>query len=153
VLERELVRKLVRSAGQDRSLEEGVQRGAAAQQFGEFGAAGVCAAHGGAAVVYGSLRAAIREAERGRTHVVRKLWCRMIPCAELGGRSIGRWEKPEITINAWTALEGQPYRQSVKMSHFILKNDHPGHDYDTVTLLAYMTNKDSKIIHPNAYTW
>ena len=67
--------------------------------------------------------------------------------------SIGRWGKPESTINAWTALDGQLYKQWIKISHFILKNNHPGSDYDTVTLLAYMTNKDSKISHRNAYTW
>jgi hypothetical protein len=67
--------------------------------------------------------------------------------------SVGRWGKPESTINAWAALEGQRFRQWVKMSHFILKNDHPGNDYDTLTLLAYMTNKDMKINHPTAYTW
>jgi len=39
------------------------------------------------------------------------------------------------------------------MSYFILKNNHPVHDYDTLTLLAYMTNKDMKIVHPTAYTW
>ena len=67
--------------------------------------------------------------------------------------SIGHWGKPDSTINAWAALEGQPYKQWVKMPHFILKNDHPGNDYDTLTLLAYMTNKDTKINHLPAYTW
>ena len=67
--------------------------------------------------------------------------------------SIGRWGKPQSTINAWVALEGRPYKQWIKMSHFVLKNDKPGEDYDTLTLLAYMTNKDMKIAHPTAYTW
>lgn len=67
--------------------------------------------------------------------------------------SIGHWGKPDSTINAWAAPEGKPYKQWVKMPHFILKNDHPGNDYDALTLLAYMTNKDMKINHPPAYTW
>jgi len=67
--------------------------------------------------------------------------------------AIGHWGKPASTINAWVALDGKPYKRWIKMSHFILKNDHPGHDYDTLTLLTYMTNKDMKIVHPTAYTW
>jgi len=67
--------------------------------------------------------------------------------------AIGHWGKPDSTINAWVAPDGQPYKQWVKMPHFVLKNDHPGNDYDTLTLLAYMTNKDMKINHPPAYTW
>jgi hypothetical protein len=59
----------------------------AAQQFGIPGAARVCAASCGAALAYGSLRAATRRTERGRGHEFRKFWCRMISCAELGGSS------------------------------------------------------------------
>jgi hypothetical protein len=67
--------------------------------------------------------------------------------------SIGRWGKPESRINAWVALVGQPYQQWIKLSRFILKNKRTGNDYDTLTLLAYMTNKDMKVSHPTAYTW
>jgi hypothetical protein len=67
--------------------------------------------------------------------------------------SVGHWSKPDSTINAWVALDGQPYRQWIKIKDFTLENDHPGHDYDTVTLLPYMTNKSMTIDHPTAYTW
>jgi hypothetical protein len=67
--------------------------------------------------------------------------------------SIGHWGKPDSTINAWVALDGQTYKQWIQMSKFTLKNPHPGNDYDTVTLLPYMTGKDGSIDHPTAYTW
>lgn len=67
--------------------------------------------------------------------------------------SIGHWGKADSTINAWVALDGQPYKQWIKISNFTLKNDHPGDDYDTLTLLTYMTNKSTAINHPTALTW
>ncbi len=67
--------------------------------------------------------------------------------------SVGHWGKADSTVNAWVALDGQPYKQWIKMARFVLKNDHPGKDFDTVTLLAYMTNKSETIDHPTAYTW
>jgi hypothetical protein len=67
--------------------------------------------------------------------------------------SVGHWGKPESSINAWVALDGQSYKQWIQMTGFVLKNDHPGNDYDTVTLLAYMSNKDASVAHAAAYTW
>jgi hypothetical protein len=67
--------------------------------------------------------------------------------------SIGHWGKPDSTVNAWVALDGQPFRQWIQLPNFILKNDTPGRDYDTVTLLTYMTNKNATVDHPVAYTW
>jgi hypothetical protein len=67
--------------------------------------------------------------------------------------SIGPWGKPESSINAWAGLDGKPLRQWVKMQNFVLKNDHPGHDYDCLTLLTYMTNKDPARELPTAYAW
>ena len=67
--------------------------------------------------------------------------------------SVGHWGKPDSNINAWVALDGQGYKQWIRMPGFTLKNDHPGNDFDTVTLLPYMTSKDSSIDHPIAYTW
>jgi hypothetical protein len=66
---------------------------------------------------------------------------------------VGHWGKPDSSINAWVALDGQAYKQWIKISDFTLDNDRPGRDYDTVTLLAYMTNKSDKVDHPVAYTW
>ncbi len=80
-----LVREFVCSAGQDCSLEKGVQRRAAAQQFGVFGAAGVRAPSCGSAVADGSLRATTRSPGGFTSYAVRWFGCRMIPCAELGG--------------------------------------------------------------------
>ena len=67
--------------------------------------------------------------------------------------SIGHWGKPDSTIKAWVALDGRPFRQWIELPNFVLKNDSPGHDYDSLTLLTYMTNKDTTVDHPTAYTW
>lgn len=67
--------------------------------------------------------------------------------------SIGHWGKPDSNINAWVSVDGDPYRQWIKMPNFVLKNDHPGQDYDCVTLLTYMTNKDASLNLPTAYAW
>jgi len=67
--------------------------------------------------------------------------------------SIGHWGKPDSSINAWVGLDGKPLKQWIKMPNFVLRNDHPGQDYDCVTLLTYMTNKDPGRDLPTAYTW
>jgi hypothetical protein len=67
--------------------------------------------------------------------------------------SLGHWGKPDSSINAWVALDGQGYRQWIRMPHFILRNEHPGQDYDSLTLLTYMTNKDASKDLPTAYAW
>jgi len=68
--------------------------------------------------------------------------------------SLGNWGQPNSTIQAWVALDGQPYKQWINLPNFVLNNDSPGvNDYSLVTLLPYMTGKDSSINHPTAYTW
>jgi len=67
--------------------------------------------------------------------------------------SIGHWGQPDSDVSAWIALDGKPYRQWIKMTGFILNNDHPGADYDSLTLLTYMTGKDIKLDHATAHTW
>jgi hypothetical protein len=67
--------------------------------------------------------------------------------------SIGHWGKPDSIINAWVGVDGKPLRQWVKMPNFILNNDRPGRDYDCLTLLTYMTNKNNRMDHPTAYAW
>jgi len=67
--------------------------------------------------------------------------------------SIGHWGKPDSSINAWVGLDGKLPRQWIKMPNFVLKNDHPGHDYDCLTLLTYMTNKKAGQDLPTAYAW
>ncbi|HKN24323.1 MAG TPA: hypothetical protein VJX72_05695 [Candidatus Acidoferrum sp.] len=67
--------------------------------------------------------------------------------------SIGHWGKADSNIQAWAALDGQTYKQWIKMPNFILRNENPGKDYDTVTLLTYMTRKSMLVSHPTAYTW
>ena len=58
--------------------------------------------------------------------------------------SVGHWGKPDSAVNAWVALDGQQYRQWIKIKDFLLQND-TGQDYDTVMLLTYMTGKSMKM--------
>jgi hypothetical protein len=67
--------------------------------------------------------------------------------------SVGHWGKPESVINAWVARDGEPYKQWIKLSGFVLNNDTPGEDYDSLTLLTYMTNKSVTQDYPTAYAW
>ena len=67
--------------------------------------------------------------------------------------SIGHWGKPDSAINAWVGVNEKPLRQWIKMPNFMLRNDHPGQDYDCLTLLTYMTNKNTSVDHPTAYAW
>jgi hypothetical protein len=67
--------------------------------------------------------------------------------------SVGSWGKPDSSIEAWVATKAKAYRQWIAMPGFALRNDHPGSDYDTLTLLPYMTGKSDKMNLPVAYTW
>jgi hypothetical protein len=67
--------------------------------------------------------------------------------------SIGHWGSPDSAVNAWVGVKGQPLRQWIKMKDFMLKNEHPGKDYDCLTLLTYMTNKSGAQDYPTAYAW
>ncbi len=40
--------------------------------------------------------------------------------------SVGHWGKSDSSVNAWVALDGQPYKQWIRMANFELKSDHPG---------------------------
>lgn len=68
--------------------------------------------------------------------------------------SVGHWGRADSTIKAWVSLPGQLYKQWIDMPNHKLYNDSPGRDFDTVTLLVYMTGKDrTKNGGPTAYTW
>jgi hypothetical protein len=66
---------------------------------------------------------------------------------------VGHWGRADSTINAWIAFDGKTYKQWIKAPNFQLDNDHPGNDYDTVTLLTYMTGKSDKIDYHTAHAW
>jgi len=80
----------------------GVQRRAAAQQFGIFDTEEVCA---------------MRGTERDKGREFRRIWCRMIPCAEPGGRSawqvrINQFKSPPRKAVVWaTQLPLRNYRR------------------------------------------
>ena len=67
--------------------------------------------------------------------------------------SIGDWGKPNSKILAWVGVPGEPLRQWVNMWGFVLNYDDPGHNYDSVDLLNYMTGKSTSLDHPTAYAW
>lgn len=67
---------------------------------------------------------------------------------------IGKWDQPSSTIKAWVAYEGQPLRQFINLSNFVISNDSPGTKaFRQIDLLPYQTDKDSGANHPTAYTW
>jgi hypothetical protein len=69
--------------------------------------------------------------------------------------SIGTWGQANSTIQAWVSVGGGPYVEWINMPNHILREDQtPGADYDMVTLLPYMTNRNASIsAGPIAYTW
>jgi hypothetical protein len=67
---------------------------------------------------------------------------------------IGTWGQPDSTIQAWVAAGGQSYQQWINMPNHALYEDQGLPDYDTVTLLPYMTSRDpNQSAGPTAYTW
>ena len=67
---------------------------------------------------------------------------------------IGTFGQPNSAIRAWVAQDGGPYAEWINMPNHVLNEDTPGADYDMVTLLPYMTGRDSTVsAGPTAYTW
>ena len=68
--------------------------------------------------------------------------------------SIGTWGQPNSTIQAWVSVGGGPYKQWINITNHALYEDTAGVDYNMVTLLPYMTRRDSSVsAGPTAYTW
>ena len=68
--------------------------------------------------------------------------------------SIGTWGQATSTIQAWVAVGGGPYQEWINLPNHTLFGDNAGLDYNMVTLLPYMTGRDSTIsAGPTAYTW
>jgi hypothetical protein len=65
--------------------------------------------------------------------------------------TIGTWGKPDSTIEAWVAREGQEMEKWIDLPNFILKTDSPG--YDAIMLTQFMANKNSAIDHPTVHVW
>jgi hypothetical protein len=67
--------------------------------------------------------------------------------------SIGTWGKPNSFIQAWVGLDGQKLKKWVDLPNFVLNKDSDSSSYDSVTLLPYMTQKNSKAEHLTGYMW
>src|SRR5712692_5584582 len=96
MLERALVHEFGRSSGDDRSLEEGLQRGSAPYFVGESDPARIHSARCSSAVAYGSLRAAPKRRANANNYPR----TRIMIGTENGGRSLGTLlvrKPPDIT--------------------------------------------------------
>ena len=68
--------------------------------------------------------------------------------------SIGNWGQPNSSILAWVSVGGQPYKEWINITNHVLNEDVAGADYNMVTLLPYMTQRNSSVsAGPTAYTW
>lgn len=68
---------------------------------------------------------------------------------------IGNWNQANSKVEAWVSVNGQPYKEWVKIPNMTLKNNYPDKDnnYSMIMLTPYMTGKDSTLDYPTAYTW
>jgi hypothetical protein len=66
--------------------------------------------------------------------------------------TVGQWDTPTSSVQAWVAYEGQPLKTFIYMPNFQFNQDAPGRQWNYLTLLPYDTGKDGRS-HPTAYTW
>jgi len=70
--------------------------------------------------------------------------------------SIGTWGQANSSIQAWVSVGGGPYVEWINMPNHTLNEDSgsAGKDYNMVTLLTYMTNRNPAVsAGPTAFTW
>jgi|HubBroStandDraft_1064217.scaffolds.fasta_scaffold16961_3 hypothetical protein len=67
--------------------------------------------------------------------------------------SIGDWGKPNSYVQAWVAPQGKPLKKWIDMPNFILNKDSDSSNYNSITLLPYMTAKKMSADHAPAYMW
>lgn len=68
--------------------------------------------------------------------------------------TIGTFDTSSSSIEAWHAINGQPYKKFVYITNFRLENKNgPANDYAYATFSPYMTEKDELVDHVTAYMW
>lgn len=67
--------------------------------------------------------------------------------------SIGNWGKPNSNVQAWVAPQGKPLKKWIDMPNFILNKDSDSSNYNSITLLPYMTAKKMSADHAPGYMW
>jgi hypothetical protein len=67
--------------------------------------------------------------------------------------SIGDWGKPNSYVQAWVAPQGKPLKKWIDMPNFILNKDSDSSNYNSITLLPYMTAKKMSADHAPGYMW
>ena len=67
---------------------------------------------------------------------------------------IGTWGKPESSVEAWVAYEGEPLKKFVDFHGFTLNyNFGPFDRFDRILLSPYDTKKPNDVEHPLTHTW
>lgn len=67
---------------------------------------------------------------------------------------IGTYGTPSSSIEAWYAINGQPYKKFVSIFNFQLNNQNgASNNYAYATITPYMTSKSQSIDHATAYMW
>ena len=67
---------------------------------------------------------------------------------------IGTFGQPNSTVQAFVSIDGGPYKEWINMQNLALQEDAVGKDYDTITLLTYMSGRDPNIsAGPVSYAW
>ncbi len=67
---------------------------------------------------------------------------------------VGEWGTPTSSIQAWIGYEGEPLKQWINQSNFVLKyGDSPADAYSKIQLTPYQSKKKNTQDHPVAYVW
>ena len=67
---------------------------------------------------------------------------------------VGSWGKPNSSIKAWVAYEGEPLKQFENGTNYQLDfNSSPSDAFNAISLTPYNTGKSPAQDHPVAYTW
>lgn len=67
---------------------------------------------------------------------------------------VGEWGKPNSSVRAYIAYEGEPLKQFIDIDNYVLRyNDSPTDTFARIQLTPYNTNKPSDRDHPTATTW
>jgi hypothetical protein len=68
--------------------------------------------------------------------------------------AVGNWAKPESSVEAWVAYEGEPLKKFINFHNFALNyNDRPSDRFDRILLSPYDTARPVNVKLPVAHTW
>ena len=70
--------------------------------------------------------------------------------------TLGAWGTESSTIESWIAREGEPLKQWIQRSNFLLKGSDGATSvggYSKIQLTPYQSKKDPAQDHPTGYVW